>query len=47
LRLGYLVVLEALVAACTRTNLRRNSGASTLAQRAVAAFTTEGHFAQQ
>jgi GntR family transcriptional regulator/MocR family aminotransferase len=46
LRLGYLVAPEALVAVCTRANLHRNSGASTLAQRAVAAFMTEGHFAR-
>jgi len=46
LRLGYLVAPKALVAACTRANLHRNSGPSTLPQRAVAAFMTEGHFAR-
>jgi len=46
LRLGYLVLPEDLVAACTRANLRRGFGASTLAQRVVAAFLVEGHFAR-
>ena len=46
LRLGYLVVPDELVAAFAQANRRRNSGASTLAQRAVATFMVEGHFAR-
>jgi GntR family transcriptional regulator/MocR family aminotransferase len=46
LRLGYLVLPRELVAAFTRANRRRNSGVSTLAQRAVTAFMAEGHFAR-
>jgi GntR family transcriptional regulator / MocR family aminotransferase len=46
LRLGYLVVSAELVAIFIRVNQRRNSGASTLAQRAVTVFMTEGHFAR-
>jgi GntR family transcriptional regulator/MocR family aminotransferase len=46
LRLGYLVLPDDLVASCTNANLRRSSGTSSLAQRAVAAFMIEGHFAR-
>jgi GntR family transcriptional regulator/MocR family aminotransferase len=45
-RLGYLVVPEELIAAFTCANQRRNFGAATLTQRAVAAFMAEGHFAR-
>jgi GntR family transcriptional regulator/MocR family aminotransferase len=46
LRLGYLVVPEKLIFAFTRANLFDNSGASSLEQRVVAAFISEGHFAR-
>ncbi|MGY8662510.1 PLP-dependent aminotransferase family protein [Bradyrhizobium sp. UFLA05-109] len=46
LRLGYLVLPEDSVAVFTRANLHRSFGASTLAQRIVAAFMIQGHFAR-
>jgi GntR family transcriptional regulator/MocR family aminotransferase len=46
LRLGYLVLPEDFVAAIARANLRRSFGAATFAQRIVAAFMIQGHFAR-
>jgi len=46
LRLGYLIVPHELVPSFIRANERRSCGASTLGQRAVAAFMTDGHFAR-
>src|SRR5215471_7342088 len=46
LRLGYLIVPHELVPIFIRANERRSFGASTLGQRAVAAFMTDGHFAR-
>jgi GntR family transcriptional regulator/MocR family aminotransferase len=44
IRLGYLVIPEKLIETFAQANRRRHSGASTLAQRAVASFMTDGHF---
>src|SRR5262249_1006787 len=46
LRLGYLVVPEDVISACTHGSLSRSLGVSTLAQSVVAAFMAEGHFAR-
>ena len=46
LRLGYLIVPHELVPIFIRANERRSFGASTLGQRAVAAFMVDGHFAR-
>src|SRR5262249_48846067 len=46
LRLGYLIVPHELVPIFIRANERRSFGASTLGQRAVAAFMADGHFAR-
>jgi GntR family transcriptional regulator/MocR family aminotransferase len=46
LRLGYLVLPRALIAAFARTARRRTHGVPTLTQRAVATFMAEGHFAR-
>jgi GntR family transcriptional regulator/MocR family aminotransferase len=46
LRLGYLVLPEDFVAAFARANLHRSFGASTLAQRIVTAFMSQGRFAR-
>jgi GntR family transcriptional regulator / MocR family aminotransferase len=44
LRLGYLVIPPELIETFSQANRRRNSGASTLAQRAVTSFMADGHF---
>jgi GntR family transcriptional regulator / MocR family aminotransferase len=44
LRLGYLVIPENLMETFAQASRRRHSGASTLAQRAVASFMADGHF---
>lgn len=47
LRLGYLVIpQELMMETFAEANRRRNSGASMLAQRAVASFMADGHFAR-